>query len=283
MGTQQPPHIDAFYFNSDPNGYMCGFWIALEDMDMDNGPLVYFPGSHKLPLPNWDEIFQAIGIADPSRYKTGPELSDARTRAFTRYCRHLIDHHGFEPQYGTIRKGQGIIWAANLLHGGAPQRDLGRTRHSQVTHYYFEGCRHYRPFETEAQNRFWSYPEWIREPPPDPSLEALKDVIEELVPAGATVLVASVGYDQLLNLADRLALPFPQEHDGSQSPLASSDEVVRQLHDLRAKGAEYLVFPKGHLQWLEYHAPEIQNELENNHRAVLRDGGYCVIYQLNGS
>jgi ectoine hydroxylase-related dioxygenase (phytanoyl-CoA dioxygenase family) len=28
---------------------MCGVWIALEDVDERNGPLVYLPGSHKLP------------------------------------------------------------------------------------------------------------------------------------------------------------------------------------------------------------------------------------------
>ena len=32
-----------------PEGFMCGVWVALEDMDMDNGPLVYYPGSHQLP------------------------------------------------------------------------------------------------------------------------------------------------------------------------------------------------------------------------------------------
>ena len=43
------PHSDAIHFNSDPPGFMCGVWVALEDIDMDNGPLVYYPGSHKLP------------------------------------------------------------------------------------------------------------------------------------------------------------------------------------------------------------------------------------------
>jgi hypothetical protein len=31
------------------------------------------------------------------------------------------------------------------LHGGAPQKDPRRTRYSQVTHYYFEGCTYYTP------------------------------------------------------------------------------------------------------------------------------------------
>ena len=28
---------------------MCGVWIALEDVDPDEGPLSYYPGSPRLP------------------------------------------------------------------------------------------------------------------------------------------------------------------------------------------------------------------------------------------
>jgi len=45
----------------------------------------------------------------------------------------------------TIPKGQALIWAANLLHGGSPVVDPARTRHSQVTHYYFADCLYYQP------------------------------------------------------------------------------------------------------------------------------------------
>src|SRR5262249_38837946 len=44
-----------------------------------------------------------------------------------------------------VPKGKAIVWAANLIHGGAPQRDRSRSRHSQVTHYYFENCAYYTP------------------------------------------------------------------------------------------------------------------------------------------
>ena len=48
-------------FSQTRPGCMCGVWVALEDMDMDNGPLVYYPGSHKLPWPTWDEIDELTG------------------------------------------------------------------------------------------------------------------------------------------------------------------------------------------------------------------------------
>src|SRR5262249_3213297 len=39
-----------------------------------------------------------------------------------------------------VKKGHALIWAANLLHGGSPVADPDRTRHSQVTHYFFANC-----------------------------------------------------------------------------------------------------------------------------------------------
>jgi hypothetical protein len=38
-GTQQRAHSDSVHFSSVPRGFMCGVWIALEDIDETNGPL----------------------------------------------------------------------------------------------------------------------------------------------------------------------------------------------------------------------------------------------------
>jgi ectoine hydroxylase-related dioxygenase (phytanoyl-CoA dioxygenase family) len=283
VGTQQPPHIDAFFFNSDPDGYMCGVWIALEDMDMDNGPLVYYPGSHKLPLPTWEEIAQETGISTVrADYETEEAFKAGRADAFNEYARGLIDRHGFEPRYGTIRKGQALIWAPHLLHGGAPQKDLSRTRHSQVTHYYFEGCRHYRPLHTEPGYINWDYPEWIREPPPTYTIDAVEEIVRENVPPGATMLVASLGYEQLLELEDRTAHHFPRDRDGAHLQLHElGDDVVAELEEMRSQGAGYIVFPMDQMWRLEYDAPQLQQHLENNYTGVFRDGAYCVIYALD--
>jgi hypothetical protein len=39
VGTQQSMHSDHLHFNSVPDRFMCGVWVALEDIDEDNGPL----------------------------------------------------------------------------------------------------------------------------------------------------------------------------------------------------------------------------------------------------
>jgi ectoine hydroxylase-related dioxygenase (phytanoyl-CoA dioxygenase family) len=148
-GTEQAPHSDAIHFNSLPPGYMCGVWVALEDLDMDNGPLVYYPGSHKLP----EITMQDVGAeAKPEDY---PRYED--------YIEDVIARHGLSAKYGTIEKGQALVWAANLLHGGTPLKDKTRSRHSQVTHVFFEGCKYYTPLLSKDMEDHvsWRDPTWI--------------------------------------------------------------------------------------------------------------------------
>jgi ectoine hydroxylase-related dioxygenase (phytanoyl-CoA dioxygenase family) len=148
VGTEQAPHSDSLHFNSKPPGYMCGIWVALEDIDEENGPLVYYPGSHSLP----EVTMQDVGV--PAGNENYPHYED--------HIRSLIEDEALEPQYGLLKKGQALLWAANLLHGGAPQRDKARTRLSQVTHYFFEGCKYWTPKTSDEQHTQWRHPRWIR-------------------------------------------------------------------------------------------------------------------------
>lgn len=134
VGTEQAPHSDTFHFNSTPARFMCGVWIALEDISPDAGPLIYYPGSHKLDI---------IARAD---------LSGRRSYAdYERYIADRISEHGFAPEYGLLKRGQALIWSANLIHGGAPRKDPALTRMSQVTHYYFENCAYHTPLEYDLE------------------------------------------------------------------------------------------------------------------------------------
>jgi ectoine hydroxylase-related dioxygenase (phytanoyl-CoA dioxygenase family) len=148
VGTEQAAHSDTLHFNSMPAGFMCGVWIALEDIDRENGPLVYYPGSHKLP----EVTMKDVGLQ--ARQEDYPE--------YERYLEDLIRSEELEPEYATIDKGQALIWASNLMHGGSPQEDKSRTRFSQVTHYFFEGCKYYTPMLTDDEKTWWRNPEWIR-------------------------------------------------------------------------------------------------------------------------
>lgn len=137
-GSQQPHHSDCVHFSSVPERFMCGVWVALEDVGPDQGPLVYYPGSHRWPIYGNDQI----GV--PANAPGG-----GSQMAFHRVWDAMIAKEGIAPVRFHPRKGQALIWSANLLHGGDLQRDPSRTRWSQVTHYYFENCAYYTPMHSD--------------------------------------------------------------------------------------------------------------------------------------
>lgn len=162
-GTEQAPHADAIHFNSMPATFMCGVWVALEDIDMENGPLVYYPGSHKYREVTLDDLSKkesAISklIARLTR-RQSPDTTPEKS--YTRCVSELIAREKLQPQFGTLRKGQALIWSSNILHGGWIQKDKSRSRHSQVTHYFFEGCKYYTPLLSRGKQIVWRNPDWI--------------------------------------------------------------------------------------------------------------------------
>ncbi|WP_240038957.1 MULTISPECIES: phytanoyl-CoA dioxygenase family protein [Okeania] len=136
FGTQQSTHSDSIHFNSMPARFMCGVWVALEDIDANNGPLHYYPGSHKLPIFDLNDL-GITGSYQNKPYDVYP--------IYEEFLQSLIEHNGLKKVELYVKKGQALIWAANLLHGGSPVLDKNRTRYSQVTHYYFSDCMYYIP------------------------------------------------------------------------------------------------------------------------------------------
>lgn len=144
VGTQQGVHSDSVHFSSQPERFMCGVWLAMEDVSADAGPLFYYPGSHSWPI---------VSNAMIGRKGYGSELQSAQdpfAEAWQAMC--AVNEAKKEPF--LARKGQALIWAANLLHGGSPQTNPKLTRWSQVTHYFFENCIYYTPaFSDEATGK----------------------------------------------------------------------------------------------------------------------------------
>lgn len=139
VGTQQHFHTDAVHFSTVPERFMCGVWLALEDVHEDAGPLVYYPGSHRWPIYG----NEALGR---NSAKSG-SLTTQNT--FEPLWEALVRSHGTPRETFVARQGQALIWAANLLHGGERQRNPDRTRWSQVTHYFFEDCVYYTPMRSD--------------------------------------------------------------------------------------------------------------------------------------
>jgi hypothetical protein len=135
VGTEQPAHSDTIHFHSLPRHWMCGVWIALEDVSADSGPLVVYPGSHVIP----DYEMHDLGV--PSEVEHYPQ--------YEQFMAALMKARGFKPRHLTMKAGQAAVWLANLVHGGSRRNNLELTRKSQVTHYYFEGCQWFFPMQSD--------------------------------------------------------------------------------------------------------------------------------------
>lgn len=136
VGSQQKTHSDAIHFYSVPERFMCGVWVALEDIDENNGPLHYYPGSQKLPFFNMNDI----GFSGSSVVGQYGQYSE-----YENFAAALMKATGQKKEVFKVKKGQALIWSATLFHGGEPILQAGRSRHSQVTHYFFKDCMYYSP------------------------------------------------------------------------------------------------------------------------------------------
>lgn len=134
-GSQQRTHSDAIHFSSRPARFMCGVWAALEDVTAENGPLFYYPGSHRLPEYNY--------------YDIGMSVHEPDYKAYEDFIENLASAHGFRKEHLLAKKGDVLIWASNLLHGGEKISLPGSTRWSQVTHYYFKDCLYFTPMYSD--------------------------------------------------------------------------------------------------------------------------------------
>ena len=115
---------------------MCGIWVALEDIEADAGPLVYYPGSHRLPY---------LAARDLGLTLEQVQAESSPQRFFEAGWRQEVQKHGYERRLFVARRGEVLLWHANLLHGGAPVKNKRLSRWSQVSHYFFRGCGYTTP------------------------------------------------------------------------------------------------------------------------------------------
>jgi hypothetical protein len=124
--SQQLAHSDSIHMSTYPIGYLAANWIAYEDISPASGPLVYYPGSHKLPY----LLSEDLGMSDMSTYHTCYEPAIQRE----------IAEHGLKPEHFIAKKGDVLIWHANLLHGGTQVQQRNLSRKALVCHFFAEGA-----------------------------------------------------------------------------------------------------------------------------------------------
>lgn len=135
-GSRQQLHQDTAVFHVHPRNFLCGVWIACEDISPASGPLEFHPGSHREPL------FEEFTNYPQTQRRTAPpdrcDRYDAHVRELaTRYPRLTF----------TPKMGAALFWHGMLVHGGAPVEDESLTRKSFVVHFIAEGTNKEREVE----------------------------------------------------------------------------------------------------------------------------------------
>lgn len=131
FGSQQDAHQDTIHLTPFPAGYMCGVWMALEDVQPGSGELVVYPGSHRLPR---------VRMHDSGCAKVeGPDWSGFGATVVRRWGE-LLEAGGFQPMPYLAKRGSVLIWHENLMHAGSVRRDLSLSRRSLVTHNFARGA-----------------------------------------------------------------------------------------------------------------------------------------------
>ena len=121
-GSEQDMHSDMFFMPPVTANQMLATWIALDDVTDSNGPLVYVPGSHKIP---------------PHRFSHGHvHAVTAEIASAVGGIERTMSDRGLRREKFYARAGDVLIWHGQLMHGGDAIRDRSARRTSLVTHYY---------------------------------------------------------------------------------------------------------------------------------------------------
>lgn len=131
FGSQQSAHQDTIHLTPFPAGYMCGVWIALQDVRPDSGELEVYRGSHRLP-----RVYMAgSGCAKV----TGDDWAEFGRIIPVRWQR-MLDEGKFEKVTYRPKRGTILVWHENLMHGGSVRVDKSLSRRSIVSHYFADGA-----------------------------------------------------------------------------------------------------------------------------------------------
>ncbi len=112
FGSEKPYHQDNFYFRCTPGDHVITAWIALDDVDEENGCLRYISGSHRKGIIDHVEVpGQPYNLAPPDD---------------------LIDWE--KENAAPVRKGGVVLHHSETLHSSR-RNNSNRWRRGYATHW----------------------------------------------------------------------------------------------------------------------------------------------------
>jgi ectoine hydroxylase-related dioxygenase (phytanoyl-CoA dioxygenase family) len=129
-GSGQEGHQDSAYVPYSIPRQFAASWIALEDVTIGAGELFYYPGSHRFNDFLYGDRYKSLVEAGRCGYTVQRDEVERHVQRLEKTAR----RRGIEKIVLAAKKGDVLVWHADLVHGGNPvSADL--TRKSLVTHY----------------------------------------------------------------------------------------------------------------------------------------------------
>jgi len=125
LGSEQGLHQDTAYVVVNKPMEMLACWIALEDVRAGSGELQYMIGSHRLG--------DYSGFAQ-KHWQTDRDGQEAHEK-WSQWIYQEGARRGMPVEKFMAKRGDILIWHADLAHGGSQIDDLSLTRKSLVGHY----------------------------------------------------------------------------------------------------------------------------------------------------
>ena len=129
-GSQQSLHRDSPYFRTVPENFFFGMWVALEDVDLDNGPLFIMPRGHRVRAVDP----HALGAAHRRSGLALPPICQDLWDSYQESVRTACRDRGLKERTLQVSRGDAVLWHPLAPHGGRPIVDPRRTRLSIVFH-----------------------------------------------------------------------------------------------------------------------------------------------------
>ena len=126
-GSTQAVHQDTAYVVSEKPLQMCASWLALEDVQAGSGELIYYPGSHH-SFKDW------LYSGKYKHYNHERDKHEEHLGQLDSLVRRAQEQ-GIALESFLPKKGDVLIWSADLAHGGSQITDASLTRRSLVTHF----------------------------------------------------------------------------------------------------------------------------------------------------
>jgi phytanoyl-CoA hydroxylase len=131
LGSAQSGHQDSAYVAYSIPRQFCASWIALEDVTLGAGELFYYPGSNQFPDYLYSNRYKSLHEA---MRMEGCPIPTAEVARHVQSLKDRATESGLKKDVFAAKKGDVLIWHADLVHGGSPVL-RGVTRKSVVTHY----------------------------------------------------------------------------------------------------------------------------------------------------